>query len=189
MTTTLEHYSVDGERGSVARLRMLVSELLAADADSIEEERAVYGIDQFGFDQTALDSLLVEKPVFTAEIAALSEDDAPDSPHAATQHLLRALQGHCCGAFLDYCECFAMCDDEKTERVIDFAEAIFRDGPVSCVLQPTREDRLKAATILGGRLGLGLAHISRLLGLSRGSAYRALQRARASTQAMAIPAS
>jgi len=167
---------------------MLVSELLAADADSIEEERAVYGIDQFGFDQTALDSLLVEKPVFTAEIAALSEDDAPDSPHAATRHLLRALQDHCCAAFLDYCECFAMYDDENTEHVVDFATAIFKDGPVNRALQPTREDRLKAAETLGCRLGLGLTEISRLLGLSRGSAYRALQRARASTQAMAIPA-
>jgi hypothetical protein len=174
MTMSLQEQSLGVEGFSVARLRMLVNQFLAADENSPEKEWASFCIDQFGFDQTVISSLLVKQCDFTDELARMHDD--PDSTNvAATRYLLQALHNHCCESFLDYFDCFCLLDDEKAEYVLDFAKAVFADGPVSRVLQPTREDRLRAAQVLGGRLRLGLTEISRLLGLSRGAVYRALK--------------
>lgn len=176
MTTTQQNHSSKPDQCSSASLRMLVGQIFNVREGSPEEEQAQFRIDAFGFDQAKIDPLLAEKCDFTAEIAVLTDD--PDSPHAATRHLLRALQNHCCAEFMAYLACFDICEEERTKRVIDFVESVFGNGPVNRVLQPTREDRLKASHVLGAGCDLGLTEISRLLGLSRGAVYRAIQRAR-----------
>lgn len=176
MTMALQNYPAGLDQCSSAALRRLAGKILHVREASPEEEQIQFRIDAFGFDQAKIDPLLAEKCDFTAEIAALTDD--PDSPHAATRHLLRALQNHCCAEFMAYLACFDICEEERTERLVDFAKSVFGDCPVGRVLQPTREDRLKAAQVLGACWDLGLTEISRLLGLSRGAVYRAIRRAR-----------